>query len=239
MENQQIREILVTGQGTSGPPEDKGYDTPGQDTIIQSTSSAVPSPSQTSKDRLQTPKPVIETIGQEPGNANPARDETIGFEQGQMSTADLLRAREFAEEEFARSSGKPQQYQDQGQDQGNLASAQEFEEKDAGRPTPASLMPDDRQQAPLEYMESPRANEPLLSGAPEVLGGNIEGRQDRAVDSASTEASKAESNSGLPSVGFDAEEDIYQRREMQTPSEPSDLNRIAPGMPNVPPDNGQ
>ncbi|HET6262665.1 MAG TPA: hypothetical protein VFG99_10575, partial [Chloroflexia bacterium] len=86
------------GQGESF----QGYDTPGGATIERSTSSAVPAPSQTSEERLTTPQDTIQSIGETPGDANPALVETIGAAQGQVSTADLLRAREGAEEQGLR-----------------------------------------------------------------------------------------------------------------------------------------
>jgi hypothetical protein len=90
-----------------------GYETPGEDKIIKSKSDAVPSPSATSEQRLQ---PLDSFIGgrvnEPPGDANPALDETIGYEKGQTSTADLLRAREGAEERVPRSLGK-EMYADQ------------------------------------------------------------------------------------------------------------------------------
>jgi hypothetical protein len=175
---------------------------------------------------LQTPKGAIESLGETPADANPALAETVGFEDGSSSTADLLRARETAEEQRPRATGNAQPYQDQGVG----AEPDEYRQHDSGRPN----WPDDRQEEPLEYMESPRADMPLLSGAPEPFGAEIKGREDRAVDSASTQASKNESRSGLPPVGLDSEEDIYERREMRTPSPPSDIDSIAPDMKNFP-----
>src|SRR3954453_17383905 len=107
-----------------------GFDTPGRDTIISSTSPAVPSPSKPSNERLTEPDPVIDSIGETPGNANPALPETVEFEQGQLSTADLLRAGEAAEEEPVRARGDAHPYQDQG-----LGDApDEFDRSDTGRP---------------------------------------------------------------------------------------------------------
>src|SRR5947209_9019809 len=96
--NNQESPAQGAGSAQSGPPEGAGYTTPGQDTIIQSGSPAVPSPSKPSEARLQTPRPVIESIGEVPADANPALAETAGFEEGRTTTADLLRARESAEE---------------------------------------------------------------------------------------------------------------------------------------------
>lgn len=238
MENSKMQDSSSADQNASGPPEGKGYETPGRDMIIESTSDAIQSPTRTSSERLQTPKPVIETIGQTPGNANPAIAETAGFEHGEMSTADLLRAREDAEEQFARNPNHPQQYQDQG----SAASTQEARDQAAGemntgRPTPASLIPNDQQQAPTDYVGSPHAGEPLMKTTPEVFGMDSIGRQEATMERERAQASQAEYGSGgLPSVGWDAEADAYARREMHTPSEPSDLDSIAPRMTNLPPE---
>ncbi|MFL5732708.1 MAG: hypothetical protein ACJ78Q_05845 [Chloroflexia bacterium] len=209
-----------------------GYDTPGNDTIIKSTSPAVPSPSKTGQERLSPPDPAAVPRGETPGDANPALDETVGFEQGQTGTADLLRARETAEEEAVRARGDIHPYQDEG-----LGDApDEFDRSDTGRPT----WPDDRQENPIEYMESPRADSSLMAGSPDKLPGagdlTMKGRTDMTVERGSTEAAARETRSGLPPTGFSAEEDEYERREMHTPSEPSDLDRIAPGMSNIPPE---
>jgi hypothetical protein len=203
-----------------------GYHTPGQDKVVESTSSAVPSPSRPSEQRIQDPKPAIESINARPGEANPALDETVGAEQGLVSTADMLRAREAAEEQNPRSVGDAHPYQDQGTGE----APDEYERSDTGRPN----WPTDRQEDPVEYMDAPRANAPLGTGAPDVYSFNLKGRTDAAVERGSTQASGQESRSGLPPVGFTAEEDNYENREMQKPSEPSDLDRIAPGMANIP-----
>ena len=207
-----------------------GYETPGEDTIIRSTSRAVPSPSKTSKERLTPPDPVIESLWETPGDANPALAETVGAERGQASTADLLGARETAEEQRPRATGNIHPYQDQGPGD----APDEYERSDTGRPT----WPNERQENPLEYMESPRADAPLMAGSPDKVGGDLamKGRMDMAAERDSTESTARETGTGLPTTGFSAEEEEYERREMRTPSEPSDLDRIAPGMLNVPPE---
>jgi hypothetical protein len=91
----------------------RGFDTPGQDRIINSSSDAVPSPSATSGQRLETPDAFIGgEVNERPGDANPALNETTGYEKGETSTADFLRARESAEEQRSRSTGK-EMYADQ------------------------------------------------------------------------------------------------------------------------------
>jgi len=219
----------MNDNGNNGPPQGPGYTTPGSDSIIESTSDAIPSPSKTSEERLQAPPARLTSIDETPGDANPALSETQGYEKGEASTADVLRARETAEEQLPRATGNVHPYQDQG----TGAAPQEYRESDTGRPN----WPDDRDEAPLDYMDSPRADEPLLASGPDTFGRDLKARQDREIDSAGTQASKAESGSGLPPVGLDAEEDIYERREMHTPTETSDLDRIAPGMVNNPTEN--
>ena len=215
-----------TNSGESGPPEGKGYQTPGQDTILHSSSPAVPTPSMPSESRLQTPPTVIDAIGETPADSNPALDETVGFEEGRTSTADLLLARETAEEQPAGGNSGTNLAQDSG------SAPEELRTHDAGRPN----WPDDREEPPLEYMESPRANMPFLAGGQEPFGSQIEGRQDRAADLGSSEASVHESRTGLPESGMDMEEDNYERREGHAPSTPSELDQIAPGMKNIAPE---
>src|SRR5436305_10997388 len=177
MDNQQESQNRAKGPG---------YETPGNDRIIQSSSPEVPSPSKTARERLTPPDPVIRSIGETPGDANPALDETIGFEQGQGGTADLLRARETAEEESVRARGDIHPYQDQG-----LGDApDEFARSDTGRPA----WPDDRQENPIEYMESPRADSSLMAGSPDKLEGDLtmKGRTDMTVERGSTEGAARE-----------------------------------------------
>src|SRR5438477_2771234 len=208
-----------------GPTEGAGYDTPGQDTIIHSTSSAVPSPSKTSEERLTTPDPVIKSLDETPGDSNPALDETAEFEQGKATTADLLRARETAEEQGPRATGNVYPYEDQ--EPGDVPD--EFERTGTDRP----VWPNDRKEAPMEYMESPRADLPLMSGSADKMP-DLKGRADATMDRDSTESAANTTRSGLPPVGFDAEEDIYEEREMHTQAPPSEVGQIAPEMRNIP-----
>lgn len=210
-------------QNNTGTP---GYHTPGQDTMLQSSSEAVSSPEKTSEERLDDPKPYIESINATPGEANPALDETAGAEQGSTSTADFLRAREAAEERPVQEAGL-QPYQDQS----SGSRPEQFQDSNSGRPN----WPDDKQEEPINYMESPRANMPLGTGATDFYDRSLAGRVDAAVDRSSTEAEKGESRSGLPHVGLDAEEDKYEQREFGQPQPPSDMETFAPGAPNLPP----
>jgi hypothetical protein len=107
---------------------------------------------------------------------------------------------------------------------------QEYMDSDSGRPN----WPDDRQREPADYMDSPRANMPLAAGTSDIYGVSLKGQVDAAVDRNSTEASFGESRSGLPPVGFNAGEDAYERREMDRPTPPSDMDLIAPEMTNLP-----
>jgi hypothetical protein len=208
----------------------QGYATPGEDKIIESTSEAVHSPTKREEDRLTAPRSNIQSIGETPGDSNPALAETLDAQQGQPgSTAQMLAAREGAEESRLRASGAGQTnsiYQDQ---QSGVAS-QEFQDHEGGRPN----WPDDRQREPLDYMESPRANMPLGTGAPDGLGPSLKGRVDAAVDRDSTQAAAAESRSGLSPIGHNEDEDEYERREFGRPAPPSDMDIVAPDMVNLP-----
>src|SRR5438445_12740177 len=90
MDNQQNNRVLS---------EKSGYDTPGSDTTIKSTSPTVPTPSKPSEQRLQGPKPARQSIGGTPGDANAALNEPVRAEEGPATTADVLGAREEEEEQ--------------------------------------------------------------------------------------------------------------------------------------------
>lgn len=218
-------------QSNSGSGESfQGYQTPGEDKVVESSSSAVPSPTQTSEQRLDAPKPVIESIGETPGSANPALVETVGAAQGQVSTADMLRARETAEEQGLRGVGA-EAYAEQSQG-GSMP--KEFTQTDSGRPN----WPNDRRQAPIEYMESPRVDSSYFPSSIDKGGGSaFSARVDSTIDSLSTQASAQESRSGLAPVGMSADEDKYEEREFGRPTPPSDIETVVPDMVNLPPEN--
>ncbi len=91
----------------------RGYDAPGEDKVISNTSEAVPSPSVTGRQRMEAPDAFIGgDVNEKPGDDNPALDETTGFAQGKSNTADLLRAREDAEEQITLKRGN-EEYADQ------------------------------------------------------------------------------------------------------------------------------
>lgn len=216
-------------RGTGPEAGMPGYHTPGQDATLQSTSEAVPTPDSTSEQRLDDPKPYIEAINATPGEANPALEETVGAQQGTASTADLLRAREVSEERPVKQEGiRPYQ------DQSSGTRPEQFQDADSGRPN----WPDDKQEDPINYIESPRPYMPMGTGATDFYDRSFQGRVDAEVDRSSTEAEKGESRSGLPHVGLDAEEDKYEQREFGRPQPPSDMEMFAPGMPNLPPEEG-
>ncbi len=221
-------------QGQNNKSEEsgfQGYATPGQDSLIESTSEAIQTPTETEEQRIQAPRSAIKSLGETPGDSNPALAETIQAQSGGVgSTAEMLMARESAEERGVRASGAAAD--DAGyQDQQRGVASQEFLDSDSGRPN----WPDDRQREPADYMESPRADMPLGTGGGAALDPGLKGRVDAAIDRDSTQASAQESRSGLAPVGHDAEEDAYERREMDRPGPPSDMDMIAPEMSNVPP----
>jgi hypothetical protein len=214
----------------------KGWENPGQERIIKSTSEAIPSPSETADERIEAPDGYIESIKERPGDANPALDETIAYNQGEASTADMLRTREAAEEENLRQAGG-HIYADQAPN----ARPQEWADADKGRPN----WPLDRQEQPVEYMDSPRAD--TAYGATGAGGGSgidtqqFDAEVDRVTARESTAAGEASSRSGMPQIGSHADEDIYEGREMGRPAPQSEMDRLAHGMTNIPPedDNGK
>ena len=209
----------------------KGFGSPGEDRILHSSSEAIPSPSQTSDERSKPADPYIESLGEAPGDDNPALRETIGMQTGEVSTSELLRARESAEETNLREA-QAEMYADQ-----QSLDPSEWGEKDRGRPN----WPSDRVENPNEYMESPRADSAYMAGS--GAGGSIgvdnqqlKARADALADRAGTEASKGESLSGLSSPGTDREVDMYEQREVGRPTPPSEMDQFAPGMVNLPPE---
>src|SRR5438876_4355743 len=194
MDNQQDNRVLS---------EKSGYDTPGSDTTVKSTSPAVPTPSKPSQQRLQGPKPVIESIGETPGDANPALHETVSAEEGQATTADVLRARETAEEQPHRTV-QGDMYQEQGVRQvpGDLG-----ESEGDQRP---NFPYERRGEYSAEYLDPPHADSSLMAGGDQTMG-NLKGRADRTADIASEQAASNITKSGLPPVGAgSAEADKYQ-----------------------------
>ena len=143
----------------------KAYDSPGEERLRTSNSPAAPIPSKTSDERAQAPDPYLSSLGgATPGSDNPALDHTRNHALGQVSTADLLRAREFAEEEYLRRGGSegavpgttvtPEQLQ-------TLRPA-EVQDTDAGQ----HPWFDDLQQPTRAYLDS--------NAAPHPVGHNIE-----------------------------------------------------------------
>lgn len=207
------------------------YKSSGDDTILQSNSPAVPSPSQASGERTKAPDAQLNKLGGEtPGSDNPALDTTQTYMEGGTSTADMLLARESAEEGYVRQSAATIGEGVTGQDQLEGLRPDEYSDTDAGRPN----WPNDRQEAPLDYMDSPRADMPLGSGSADTTDLHLKGRMDASIDRSSTQASAQESRSGLAPVGLDAAEDKYEEREFGRPTEVSEIETIAPKMVNLP-----
>jgi hypothetical protein len=212
----------------------KGWENPGQEKIIESRSEAVPSPSQTADERIDAPDGYIQSIDERPGDANPALGDTLAYNQGTESTADLLRARETAEEERLRNAGG-QAYADQG-----TVLPEEWADKDKGRPN----FPLDRQEQPIEYTDSPRIESSY--GATGAQGGTgidsqqLEAEVDRMVAHESNVVNETWSRTGMPQIGANAEEDKYAQREVGRPSPPSETDMLSHGSPHLPPedDNG-
>jgi len=209
--------------------DEPDYYVSGQDEVLQSSSEAVPAPSLTEEQRLSNPGFSYQSTGETPGDSNPALAETVGAEEGRVSTADLLRARESAEEAPVIGRGLPA-YEDQST--AGSPRADEFQNAEGARPN----WPDDRREDPIEYMTSPRANTPFGAGVEGNQGLNEKGLIDAATDRNATQASKNESRSGLPPVGFSSEDDKYEHREFDRPAPPSEMDEMAPGMVNLPPE---
>lgn len=174
--------------------------------------------------------------GSGPGSDNPALEETYAEQSGEISTADLLRAREGAEEQILRQQGA-EMYADQSA----TARPDEHRDADAGRPN----YPADRDRNPGEYMESPRADAAYLGGSGAGGGSGqdtiqLEAQADALADRAGTEGARGESPVHLSSPGADTEAEIYAEREWTQPTPPSEMDMLAPGMVNLPPedDNG-
>lgn len=211
-------------------PQEPGYETPGADTVIYSNDAGVPSPSETSDQRLQKPKPVIQSINETPGDANPALNETIAAEQGKADTADLLRARESAEGQQLRKAGA-QIYEDQPPD----AEPAAFEQEDGGRPT----WPDNREEPPIEKMESPHSEASYMAGSPDYLGLNWKGRVDEEMDRNAKQAAAQDSPAGFSTAGQSPEEARDEQLEMDHPTPQSDADRLMPGMVHLPPEDSE
>jgi hypothetical protein len=141
----------------------RGFDTPGEDEILPNSNEAIPSPSITSRQRIQPPDDFIGgEVNAKPGSSNPALDETLGFEEGKNSTADLLRARESAEEERPRAANR-ELYADQSSDEpttGNTAYVTARETTEDGDPE-------------LGIYENREFNEPTEPSELDMLGVNM------------------------------------------------------------------
>ena len=169
--------------------------------------------------------------GAGPGSDNPALEETYAEKAGEISTADLLSARESAEEQRLRDGGA-EMYADQSP----TARADEHQDADGGRPN----WPADRDRDPAEYMDSPRAQGPLLSGS--ASGGTgadmlqLQGQADALADRAGAESSKHESRAGVPNPAATTGAEVYEDRDFGRPNPPSEMDMLAPGMVNLPPE---
>jgi hypothetical protein len=212
----------------------EGYGMPDTGAVEHSTSPAVPSPRRAGDDHLTTPPSTVEATGEEPGSANPALEETVALSQGQASTADLLRAREAAEEELQRQAGAEAPVYT---GRPSSTTPDEFEVKDAGRPE----WPHDRERPPVTEMRPPHVDSSYLGGTVGTADPQMVGRIDAQMDVKRSQAAAGESRSGLAPVrdsvrdtGFD-----YEQHEFDKPAPPSDLDRVAPDMPDIPPEGAQ
>lgn len=214
----------MTNAGSGGPPEGAGYDTPGRDETIRSTSPAVGSPGETSEQRLTTPQPVIRSINETPGDANPALKETEAAEKGEMTTAELLLARETAEEEFSRSA-PASEYQDQNMENPG------FNATDSGEP---SFPYKYQEEATAKSMDSPDLQESFIGATGGVGALDLRGRAERVEERAGADTQYTDAMAGEGPYGAKAQELDYSGPETPVPGPPSDLDEIAPDMRNIP-----
>jgi len=166
--------------------------------------------------------------GSGPGSDNPALEETYAEQAGEIPTADLLRARESAEEQIMRAQ-RAEMYADQSP----TARPGEQTDSDAGRPN----WPADRDRSPGEYMEAPRADATHLSGSGSGGTGQdtiqLQGEVDALADRAGSEQAKGELPGGT-NLGGDPANDVYSEREWGRPAPPSEIDMLAPGMTYLP-----
>jgi len=214
------------GQGQSSAPEGTGYSTPGRDSIVQSGSPAVPSPSETSEERLTAPRPAIQSLGETPGDANPALSETVAAEEGQGTTADLLRAREAAEEQYLRDA-QAHVYQDQGPD----TLDRQFSRTDSGQPEFPFAHQED---ASARTMDSPDVQESFEGMSQGVGSLDLRARAERTIDRAGDQTAYTDAMAGQGPFGRKAEEYDAEGPEMQGSALPTDIDIVAPEMKNIP-----
>ena len=213
-------------QGETGPPEGTGYETPGRDRILESNSPAIPSPTQTSQERLTNPKPRIESIDERPADANPALVETVRAEKGQTSTADMLQARETAEESLLRQA-QAHIYEDQGAE----TMPEDTREADTGQP---DFPYEYQEHASAETIESPDTQQSFIAATGGVGGLDLRARADSMIERDSDETVYHSSLRGEGPVGGEAAEMDYEGAEMPDSGPPSDMETIAPEMKNIP-----
>ncbi len=158
------------------------------------------------------------------GSDNPALEETYEEQAGEISTADLLRAREGAEETRLREQGA-EIYADQS----DTAGPDEWRDTDAGRPN----WPLDRDRNPGENMESPSAEGALLSGS--GAGGGT-GEDTLQLEAEADALADRTWRAAVPEPGDNLDLDIYDEREFGHPDPPSEMDMFAPGMVNLPPE---
>lgn len=211
-------------QRQSGPPEGAGYETPGQDRVLQSNSPAVPSPSRPSEEKLTTPKPYLQSIGEQPADANPALGETAAAERGQASTADMLSARETAEEQYLRDA-QAHVYQDAGPDAINP----QFSSSDTGQP---DLPFQYQEDASAESLDSPDVQQDFESLSGGVSSQNLRARSEALTDRAGSETVYTDAMSGQGPFGQKADELDISGPEMTHKFVPNDAE--IPPMKNIP-----
>lgn len=215
-----------SGEGRGAAPEGTGYSTPGADRIIQSSSEAVPSPSASMEQRLTTPKGTITSLGETPADANPALAQTVAEESGQGTTAEMLLARETAEEQYLRNA-QANIYQDQGPD----TMDRQFSKSDSGQPDSPYAYQEDATTRSIDSTDVTESFEGMAQGIGSM---DLRARAESMLDRDGSQTAYTDAMSGQGPVGHKAEEYDAQGAEMHNTSVPGDLDVLAPGMKNIP-----
>lgn len=209
-----------------GPPEGSGYSEPGRDEILQSNQPTVPSPKETANQRLTTPDSYIKSINEKPGDANPALNETAGEEQGTMSTADMLRAREGAEEQYMRRA-QEQMYQDQPRDTNDA----QFNRTDTGQPDYPFKYQETATPQQLDSVELQEDFEGMDQGIGSM---DLRARAEAMMDRDGPETVYTDALHGEGPYGQKARELDIEGPEAGGYSVPNEIDEIAPDMKNIP-----
>jgi hypothetical protein len=167
----------------------------------------------------------LQSINEEPGDANPALEETIGEEKGQVSTADLLRTRETAEEARLRGA-QAQIYEDESTDETN----RELNRTDSGQPDFPFRYQED---ATPRSIDSPDIQEGFVGATGGVGSMNVRARAESMLDRDGSETAYTDALHGEGPFGRRAQELDAEGPEMTNTFVPGD-DEVLDGMKNIP-----